>query len=343
MKAKIIKKEDVAGLLESLMGEYEVFAPVKRDGLVLFDRIGSASEAFLDYQNSLMPAKQLTFPQAETLFSYSSAKGEVKIEVPQREEKPQLIFGIRPCDASSFVVLDRVFDGEQYKDPYYLQRREKTITVSMGCVKPRSTCFCTSVGGGPFSTEGSDLLLIDIGDRYVAQTVSDKGAQLLEKRGFRDATGDELALAAAVIEAAAASMGPGVETDGLKDKLDSRFDDSIWQRLSEKCLGCGICTFLCPTCHCFDIVDEAVDSKGERIRIWDSCQFPLFTLQASGLNPRPTVKERFRQRMMHKFSYFVDNYSRVGCVGCGRCITECPVNLDLRQVLNSVSRLEGVK
>jgi len=343
MTAKIIRKEDIAGLLESLMEEYEVFAPVKRDGFVLFERISSASEVFLDYQNSLVPPKQLTFPQTETLFSYSSAKGEVKVEVPHREEKPQLIFGIRPCDASSFVVLDRVFDGEEYKDTYYLERREKTITVSMGCVRPRSTCFCSSVAGGPFSTDGSDLLLTDIGDKYVAQIVSDKGAQLLEEREFRDATEDELASAATVVKAAEASMGPGVEMDGLKDKLDSSFDDPIWHQLTEKCLSCGICTFLCPTCHCFDIVDEAVDSNGERIRIWDSCQFPLFTLQASGLNPRPTVKERFRQRMMHKFSYFLDRYGRVGCVGCGRCITECPVNLDLRQVLNSVSRLEGVK
>ena len=242
----------------------------------------------------------------------------------------------------SFTLLDKVFGGD-FKDPYYLNRRANTVVVSRGCTTPRASCFCTSVGGGPFSTEGSDLLLTDIGDEYVVQIVSDKGAKLLDKKGFEDAGKKNLDLAAGVIKAAEASMGPGVETEGLKEKLDSIFDDPVWQQLTEKCLGCGICTYLCPTCHCFDIVDETVGSGGERIRLWDSCQFPLFTLQASGVNPRPTGKERFRQRMMHKFSYLIDSCGQVGCVGCGRCITECPVNLDIRQVLNSIAQLEGIK
>jgi ferredoxin len=242
----------------------------------------------------------------------------------------------------SFTLLDKVFGGD-FKDPYYLNRRANTVLVSIGCTTPRASCFCNSVGGGPFSTEGSDLLLIDIGDEYVVQIVSDKGAKLLDKKGFEDTGKEKLDLAAGVIKTAEASMGPGVKTEGLKEKLDSIFDDPVWQQLTEKCLGCGICTYLCPTCHCFDIVDETIGSGGERVRLWDSCQFPLFTLQASGANPRPTGKERFRQRMMHKFSYLLDSCDQIGCVGCGRCITECPVNLDIRQVLNSIAQLESVK
>ncbi len=342
MEAKVIKKKDIAKWLDSLIQEYEVFAPVKEDGLIFFDKISSASEAFLDYQNSKMPPKQLLFPQSETLFSYGSTKDTAEIEVPPNLEKPRLIFGIRPCDAKSFGLLDNVFDGE-CKDSYYVNRRANIVVVGIGCIKPRTTCFCTWVGGGPFSTESLDLLLIDVGDEYLVQIVSDKGARLLQDGGFEDAGEDKLALAAGVIKTAEVSMGPGVEIDGLKQKLDSSFDDPVWKLLSEKCLGCGICTYLCPTCHCFDIVDEAVGSGGERLRIWDSCLFPLFTLQASGVNPRPTVKERFRQRIMHKFSYFVDNHDKIACVGCGRCVTECPVNLDIRQILNSISQLEGVK
>lgn len=343
MEAKVIKKKDIAKWLDSLIQDYEVFAPAKGDSLVLFERIGSAGEASLDYQNSKMPPKQLLFPQSETLFSYSSRKDTSEIEVPPLVEKPRLIFGIHPCDANSFTMLDKVFDGGESKDPYYVNRRANTVIVSIGCTKPRATCFCTSVGGSPFSTEGSDLLLIDISGEYVVQIVTDRGARLLEKGGFEDAGEHKLALALGVMKTAEASMGPGVETDGLKEKLDNSFDDPIWQQLTEKCLGCGVCTYLCPTCHCFDIVDEAVGSTGKRIRLWDSCQFPLFTLQASGVNPRPTVKERFRQRIMHKFSYFVDDHDQIACVGCGRCITECPVNLDIREVLNSISQLEGVK
>ena len=342
MKAKIIKKKDIASFLDRLINGYEVFAPVERDGLILFEAIGSGSEALLGYQNSKMPPKGILFPQSETLFSYSSTKDTSNIGVPPGLEKPRLIFGIRPCDAMSFRLLDKVFDGE-CKDPYYINRRANTVVVSVGCTTPRASCFCTAVGGGPFSAEGSDLLLIDIGDEYVVQIVSDKGARLLEERGFEDAGEDKLALVPEVIKAAEASMEPGVEIYGLKEKLDNRFDDPIWQQLTEKCLGCGVCTYLCPTCYCFDIVDEVVGSGGERIRIWDSCQFPLFTLQASGVNPRPTVRERFRQRIMHKFSYFVDAYDQIGCVGCGRCVTECPVNLDIRQVLNSIAQLEGIK
>jgi len=342
MKATTIKKKDIASFLDNILTKYKVFAPVTRDERVVFEEIGAGSEAILDYQNTTMPPKGILFPQIERLFSYRSTKETADIVVPSFEEKQQLIFGIRPCDARSFILFDSIFDGE-CKDPYYVNRRANTLVVSIGCSRPQATCFCTSVGGGPFSNEGSDLLLIDIGDDYVVQIVSDKGEKLLEEKGLEDASEDKLSLVKVVIQAAEESIGPRVETDGLKEKLDNRFEDPIWQELTEKCLGCGICTYLCPTCHCFDIVDEAVDFTGERIRTWDSCQFPLFTLQASGLNPRPTVKERFRQRIMHKFSYMIDDYGQIGCVGCGRCVTECPVNLDIRQVLDNISKLEGVK
>lgn len=337
MKAKIIRKQDIADLLDNLLRKYEVFAPVKRDDLVVCDRIGSGSEAFLDYTNSIKPPKEILFPQSETLFTYSSFDDAASIKVPLSKERPYLLFGIRPCDARSFTLLDKVFNEEKYKDVYYLNRRDAMVVVAIGCIKPRATCFCTSVGGGPFSPEGSDLLLADIGDDYIVQVITDKGAKLLEEREAEDAGEDKLALMRKAIREAEASMPPQITIDGLKEKLDRMFDDPIWGVLSEKCISCGVCTYLCPTCYCFDIVDEARDSGGERLRIWDSCQFPLFTLQASGVNPRPTNKERYRQRIMHKFSYCINDYGQIGCVGCGRCVTECPVNLDIRQVLTTIS------
>jgi len=337
MKAKTIRKEDIADFLDNLLKEYEVFAPVKRDDLVVFDRIHSGSEAFLNYTNSIRPPKEILYPQSETLFTYSSTDNAASVEVPPGEERPRLVFGIRPCDARSFLFLDRIFNEEEYKDVYYLDRRDAMVVVGLACIKPRATCFCTSVGGGPFSIEGSDLLLIDIGDDYVIQIVSDKGERLLENRQLEDAGEDKLSLMKKVMEDAEASMAPKLKIDALKEKLDRMFDDPIWDLLTEKCLSCGVCTYLCPTCYCFDIVDETVDSGGKRLRIWDSCQFPLFTLQASGENPRATNKERYRQRIMHKFSYLIDNNGQIGCVGCGRCVTECPVNLDIRQVLTAIS------
>ena len=342
MEAKIINKQEIASLLDRLIREYEVFAPVNKGDRICFERINSGSEAFLDYQNSRIPPKGLLLPQWEVLFSYHTTPGAVEMEEPPSPERQRLVFGIRPCDARSFTLLDKVFNGE-CPDPYYVSRRQGTVVVGLGCPKPRATCFCTSVNGGPFSTGGSDLLLVDIGDEYVIQVISDEGARLLEGSGLKDAGEKKLALAAGAVRVAEASLEAGVPTEGLKEKLDRSFNDPVWQQLTEKCLGCGVCTYLCPTCHCFDIVDEGAGSDGDRIRLWDSCQFPLFTLQASGVNPRPTVRERYRQRIMHKFSHFIDNYGEFGCVGCGRCVTECPVNLDIRQVLFAISQLEGVK
>jgi ferredoxin len=139
------------------------------------------------------------------------------------------------------------------------------------------------------------------------------------------------------------NMPPILDAEGAADKLSSSFDDPAWQSLHEKCLGCATCAFVCPTCHCFDIQDENKCGKGRRVRLWDSCQLCLFTLHTSGHNPRPSGKERLRQRVMHKFNYFKTNNGQIACVGCGRCIRECPVNMDIRQIISaySLSRVTG--
>jgi len=337
MKEMKIAKNEVVSFLDSLIREYKVFAPVKRDSFVVFQEIHSGSEALLDYANSKKPPKEIFFPQSEVMFAYSLHGEGLGIEEPAFEEKPRVIFGIRPCDARSLVILDDIFNSEMYKDVYYIDKREKTLVIATGCNQPNSTCFCTSLGGGPFSRDGSDLLLVDIGQEYVVQAVTEKGEQFLKKHSeFKDVDEHSLSLMRNVIETAGALIKSKVETEEIKEKLDRMFDDPFWDLVHEKCLGCAICTYLCPTCHCFDIADEATDHRGKRIRIWDSCAFPMFTLEASGVNPRPTNKERTRQRIMHKFKYFVDNHGMAACVGCGRCIKECPVNLDIRAVLNSI-------
>jgi len=337
MKEMKIAKNDLVSFLDTLITEYEVFAPVKKDSSVVFQEIYSGSEALLDYSNSQKPPKEMFFPQKERLFSYDLSPKKAGIEEPLLAEKQRIIFGIRPCDARSFVLLDRVFSGGVYKDIYYIDKRKKTLVIALGCNRPKSTCFCTSLGGGPFSQEGSDLLLIDIGQEYVVQVITDKGEELIKKhKEFMEADEQSLFSMRKVVDTAEASIKFRVDVWKVKEKLDGMFDDPFWDLVSEKCLGCSACTYLCPTCHCFDVVDEVIGQRGERIRIWDSCAFPNFTLQTSGFNPRPTIKERVRQRIMHKFKYFVDNYGVAACVGCGRCIRECPVNLDIRAVLNSI-------
>lgn len=333
---KVLKKKDITGFLEALLHEYELVAPVKRKGIIGFEAVESADEVILDYANTVKSAKEAILPQAEVLLSYTSDGDSGEVSVPLDKAKTRVIFGIRPCDARSVVFLDKVFTDGNSQDPYYQNRRKDMVLVSIGCDKPKMTCFCTSVGGNPMSTEGSDLMLVDIGDEYAVQALTEKGEKLLAKGDFSDANEEQLSRMRKTIDDAEETIKSGISTEGLKDKLDALFNDPIWNSLTSKCLSCGVCTFLCPTCYCFDIVDETNKEKGQRIRIWDSCQFPLFTLQASGVNPRPTSKERYRQRIMHKFSYCLDNQGVIGCVGCGRCVSECPVNLDIREVLKAI-------
>lgn len=333
---KTLKKDRLAGVLDRLLQKGSVFAPVRQGEGFLIKEIASPTQAVLAYRNAKESPKSVLFPQRETLFRYRSEKGNAAVEIPQDTEERRVLFGIRPCDARGLLLLDRVFGGD-CRDPYYDDKRANTVVVSLACGDPNPSCFCLSMGGGPCSAEGSDLLLLDVGDRYLAEAESEKGAALLDDEAFEKADRETVALAERAKKASEDSMQPVILEGNLEDHLARLFNDPVWKNLAETCLGCGICTYLCPTCHCFDLCDESSGGTGERIRVWDSCQFPLFTQQASGFNPRPTVKERFRQRIMHKFSYLPKTQAMPGCVGCGRCVTECPVNLDIREAVRSLS------
>lgn len=328
---KKISKKDMNEFIPSLMKNYTVYAPVNVDGIFSFKPITNFQGIDLNYQNSKKPPKEIFFPQSETMFEYEKGK----VTSAEKVSRKRILLGIRPCDAKANLLLDNVFAGEDYQDVYYINKRENTIIIGLGCRRPLSTCFCTSFGGSPFSRDGLDILLIDIGNKYIVDVVTDKGKGILTDK-FTEAAEEEVKLAEKIKRKAEEKVKSEVKIEGVKENLDTMFESPFWDKLSERCLGCGVCTYLCPTCHCFDIADEAKDSQGRRIRNWDSCMFPLFTLQTSGHNPRPTGKERMKQRIMHKFNYFIENYKRAACVGCGRCILNCPVNIDIRKVLKEI-------
>jgi sulfhydrogenase subunit beta (sulfur reductase) len=349
MSEKVIDKGAVNDFLDELIGAGQVFAPVLQDEILCLAPVERAEEVSAGVQtlvrlvNTRQAPKELFFPRSEVLFSYQEGR-VVPVEL---SEERRFVFAIRPCDARSAVLLDNVFGADETpagetsaEDPYYMNRRRNTVLMGLACNQPMSTCFCTSVGGGPFSTDGLDLLWTDLGDRYLVEAVTERGEALIaDSPHMRDA-GNEDTRRKAEIAARAERVVSGPDVQGVKEKLDRMYDSAFWQDVHLKCLGCGACTYLCPTCHCFDIVDEGDRTQGRRVRNWDTCQFSLFTLHASGHNPRPSGKERMRQRVMHKFNYFVENFDAIACVGCGRCVRECPVNLDIRAVLNGIKGAE---
>lgn len=294
----------------------------------------------MKFSNSMVPPKGLLFKQTETLFKFTLGKtGEIDpIGFP---EEKRVIFGIRPCDAKSLDILDPVFKGD-YNDPYYLTNRENTILVGLSCNKPGVNCFCTSFNNGPASAENVDILLTDIAGKYYVEVKSDKGKQLTEsmKKLFTPAKKEDRKKKKEVEKKAIDAIIRHMNVNGIADKLDKIFDDIFWKRTAMKCLGCGICTYLCPTCHCFDIQDENTLTNGARVRVWDSCMYPEYTLQASGYNPRAERMNRVRNRVYHKYSYYPKNYDMTACVGCGRCIDNCPANIDIIYIINKAKEIQ---
>lgn len=336
MDTGIIKKENIKGVIESLMQMGKVVAPTRQDDLTVFSALPSSEALDLNYTNSKLSPKDYFFPQTEVLFCYEKENNQ--IHPPLIEDKPAYLVGVRPCDAKAITLLDCIFNDPQYKDVYYLNKRKNTVVIGLACTNPQSTCFCTSTGGGPLDTTGMDMLWQDLGDRYLIKAVTPQGKELASKlSGIDKAPEKDLSYAKKQGEKILSMIPPAFEAEKISEKLPALFEDSVWETIHEKCLGCAACTFVCPTCHCFDIQDENSRNRGQRVKLWDSCMFPLFTLHTSGHNPRLSGKERMRQRIMHKFNYFKVNNGHVACVGCGRCIRECPVNMDIRQIVSAFS------
>ncbi len=341
MEKRVIKKDALAGIIKKMAESMVVYAPVQDEDNVLFKVLEKGMEPLLDLDNTKNAPKNFFFPQTEVMMRYMRTERGKELSSVEEEAQESVLFGVRPCDARSFVLLDNVFNDPEYKDPYYIDRRDKTTIVSLACVRPPyTTCFCTSVDGHPFSSEGADVSLVDMGDSYLAEFVTPKGEELLKKMGDLPAADEALeAKKQELSDAAEKEVNGAVPARAIKPWLDENFDHPFWDTIHQSCLACGTCTYLCPTCHCFDITDEVKKGDGRRIRSWDSCMSWLFTMETSGHNPRPSQKERWRQRVMHKFKYFVDNYDAVGCVGCGRCVMYCPVNIDIRKIITDISNL----
>ena len=345
MRMVRLPKDKFSDFMISLMEDYAVYAPVTADGKSSFKAIESAEDIDSSCLVTDRTPKEVFFPHSEVLFEYD----ENGVREVERADKPIAVWGLRGCDAKSLTMLDKVFgsarqkpEDEMFQDPYWKEKYDNSLVFCLACNEPRSTCFCNWFGGGPHNGEGSDVFVVDIGDAYLMEPLSEKGRAFVENMtGTADASASDKKKAEALASAAKDMLDEAPPLEGINERLKDLFDDDIWEEMSAKCVNCGACAFVCSTCHCFDVQDEGKGGRGRRIRIWDSCMFPVFTKEASGHNPRHLSKERFRQRVMHKYSYFVDNYGESLCTGCGRCVIACPVGIDIREVIKNVLSYEG--
>lgn len=291
------------------------------------------------------PIKKFFFPQPETLLRSSKRKGDPDafvLKEPEDDRPKRVLVGVRPCDARSVELNNFPFE----KDPYFQANRARTTIVGFTCRDRCQTCFCKAVGGSPVGTEGMDIAVTQLDDLYIVEVITERGKELVQEGGgASEASEGELSRLKESKEQAESLFSsmpdPAQSLEAMKGKdLSALYNAPFWSQLADSCINCGICTFLCPTCYCFDIQDEVVKGSVRRIRYYDSCMFPLFTLQASGNNPRGQKVQRVRNRFMHKFKYFPDRFGPFSCVGCGRCIRECPVNIDIREVLKDLLAVE---
>jgi ferredoxin len=334
---RVIAKADVAGWLARLgVGRRVVYPTSEGEGVARFRPARPDAEPMLAGVRAAWSPKEHLLPQAEALFAFTGSGPALRLRPAAPPAEPLVIFGLRPCDARAVATLDRVFLQRKETDSLYGARRRGAALVGLACDAPDWGCFCTAVGGSPAGTDGLDLLLTDLGDRYHVTVLTEAGQALAN---------DPALTAAAAADGKAAGDAHARAEALLPKAFDLRaalkgvaWDAPIWQALAARCLGCGACSLGCPTCHCFDIQDEDTFDGGVRMRCWDTCQFEEFTKMGAGHNPRPGQTERTRQRLLHKFKYLLEEFGEIACTGCGRCVQACPVNIDLRTVLREFER-----
>jgi sulfhydrogenase subunit beta (sulfur reductase) len=359
--------------LEKLVGAlrargYRVLGPTTRDGAIVYDELGSAAELPIGWTESQEAAtyrlerrddearfgyavgphswKQFLLPPSIRLWQ-ARRKDDGGLEVTEEpaDETPLAFIGVRSCELHAIGIQDRVFLEGSYVERDYGARRTDNFVVAVNCFEPGGTCFCVSMGTGPKAEAGYDLALTEILDgehRFLVEVGTERGAEVLGELPHREAFETDVGAASAAVAGAAEKMGRQVEAGDLRDLLARNLEHPRWEDVAERCLTCGNCTMVCPTCFCTSVEDttDLAGESAEHVRLWDSC-YSVDHAYIHGGSVRPTGQSRYRQWLTHKFGTWHDQFGSSGCVGCGRCITWCPVGIDVTEELAAIRETDG--
>ena len=323
-------------VLEKLSGNYPVFMPLEKSGEANYGLWEKGAKTALDKLKTVKSPKDLFFPQSETLMKFKTSTKTISIEDTREEVKPFVLLGVRACDYKAIEVLDKVFLAEPV-DTYYKAKRDAGVIVTFACSRPEESCFCKVFDIDATNPLGDATMWID-GETAYIRANTEKGSALIEVLGLEETDGKEVEKQQAEVKKIIEKLPfSNLDLSYFKDtELKEIFNRPEWQKLSEACLACGTCTFVCPTCQCFDIRDFKTDKGIIRYRCWDSCMYSDFTQMAHG-NNRTTQAQRYRQRFMHKLKYYPEqNGGLYSCVGCGRCVNKCPQRLNIVKVVKTL-------
>jgi len=332
--------ENLLAACDRLANKYRTFAPTSEDGVTGFrpldqmtkEQRQAIEETAFANKPTVGSIKSFFFPDSEIYIKFSRQGRKVE-QMELEGMGPQIILGAKPCDIKSVELIDKVFLAEPV-DSLYQDKRQKTIVVATVCGEVGEGCSCREFGISPVVAAADLMMQKGSGDEIILTPETAKGEELVKELL---ALGS-FAIAKPLPLSAGDTAVDQLSAEEVQNRMDELFNSPLWDKLAMTCLGCGTCTYYCPTCHCYDIRDFNRRDQGVRYRTWDSCMFSNFTNMAGGHNPRPTRSDRLRNRFFHKLNYFVKKQGELACVGCGRCAELCPVGISISSVLKEIGR-----